>query len=116
MAALDEGCSGSIQQALFREMYTICEAAAKDPSHDLGGKWLFLRIRELRDGPNHARLLPRAPQSSPTTEREPVFESTKKLLAPPKKSDQKAGDGGIHVQVRAAVRSSQAGRAKGERR
>ena len=37
-AALDEGRSGSFerQQALLSQIYTVCERAAKDPSHDLG--------------------------------------------------------------------------------
>ena len=47
-AALDKGRSGSLerQQALLCQMYTVCEAAAKDPSHDLGWGWPVLGIRD----------------------------------------------------------------------
>ena len=36
-AALDEGRAGSLerQQAMLCQIYTVCESAAKDPSHDL---------------------------------------------------------------------------------
>ena len=55
-AALDEGRAGCLerQQALLCQIYTVCESAAKDPSHDLWWCWPVLGIRDPEG--SHAAL------------------------------------------------------------
>ena len=114
-AALDEGRAGSLerQQAMLCQIYTVCESAAKDPSHDLAWGWPVLGIRDP-DGRAQPGWAPAESAAVIAFHREnAALESAKKLLAPTKRFDKANEDEGTSA-ARAAAGKAMGGKGKGK--
>ena len=113
-AALNEGRTGSLerQQAMLCQIYTVCESAAKDPSH-LAWGWPVLGIRDPE-----GRAQPGwAPTESAAViafhRKNAALESAKKLFGPTKRSD-KANETEGTSASRAAASKAMGGKVKGK--
>ena len=69
-------------KVLLCQVYTVCEAAAKEPSPDLGWEWPVLGIRDSEE---------LAQPGEGSAERARRARKRKETLGPPKKGDQHAG-------------------------
>ena len=114
-AALDEGRTGSLerQQALLCQMYTVCESAAKDPSHDLAWGWPVLSIRDPK-GRAQPGWLPAESAAVIAFHREnAALESAKKALSAPKQPDRNAEeDVGKNLRAGGNAAGNQKGKGK----
>ena len=114
-AALDEGRAGSLerQQAMLCQIYTVCESAAKDPSHDLTWGWPVLGIRDP-EGRAQPGWAPAESAAVIAFHREnAALESAKKLLGPTKRFDKANEDEGTSAS-RAAASKAMGGKVKGK--
>ena len=114
-AALDEGRSGSLerQQAMLCQIYTVCESAAKDPSHDLAWGWPVLGIRDP-EGRAQPGWAPAESAAVIAFHREnAALESAKKLLGPTKRFDKANEDEGTST-ARGAAGKAMGGKVKGK--
>ena len=114
-AALDEGRAGSLerQQAMLCQIYTVCESAAKDPSHDLAWGWPVLGIRDP-EGRAQPGWAPVESAAVIAFHREnAALESAKKLLGPTKRFDKANEDEGTST-ARGAAGKAMGGKVKGK--